>query len=264
MSQPHELILLSPYKLPGQYPLTLADDEMASWLNGYSALWHPTVLWDAKQPPRVEATYDHEAPKPGVIYAVPESPPTYLPDDWNDRVKAAGSVRFSVVADREQTLKNLYDAIRAEGAPDLAWKDAVEMPQDVVSLLFGLGWGHLYLATLSEAMEHENLLEADVFWDEIQLALASIGEFEYTPKRVTLPSPLGGEGPGVRGEEAPPVSPASDNSRSTVEATSLSTGSAPHPQPLSPEGRGEPERTGNAEGRPNGAGLRIRLDEAAC
>ena len=51
MTLPHELILLSPYKLPGQYPLTLAEDEMASWLNGYSALWHPSVLWNATQPP---------------------------------------------------------------------------------------------------------------------------------------------------------------------------------------------------------------------
>jgi hypothetical protein len=234
MSQPHELILLSPYKIPGTYPLTLAEDEMASWLNGYSALWHPSVLWNATAPPKVDATYDHETPKPGVIYAVPESPPTYLPDDWKDRVRAAGSISFAVVADREQTLKNLYEAIQAEGVPDLAWKDATDMPQDVLSLLFGLGWGYSFLATLAESMEHENLLEAEIFWDEIQLALANIGEFEYVPKRLP-PSQPGSEGPGVSEQAV-----AETASPGGQENPSVSADESPYSQPVAPDGEGEP------------------------
>ena len=56
----HELVLLSPYRFPGQNSLMLADEDMASWLNGFSALWHPALLWNAKGPPRCDAQYDHE------------------------------------------------------------------------------------------------------------------------------------------------------------------------------------------------------------
>ena len=71
----HQLVLLSPYTYPGPYPLTLADEDMAAWLNGYTAMWHPALLWQASEPPRVETPYDHETPKAATIYLVPDSPP---------------------------------------------------------------------------------------------------------------------------------------------------------------------------------------------
>src|SRR5438046_10185289 len=89
MSAP-ELVLLSPYRLPAQYALTLADDDMASWLNGYSALCHPAALWQAGAPVRVDPPYDHENPRPGHIYAAPQAPPSQLPDERERRVRAAG------------------------------------------------------------------------------------------------------------------------------------------------------------------------------
>src|SRR5438874_891009 len=102
----HELILLSPYRLPGQSSLVLANEDMASWLCGFSALWHPAVLWNAKGPPRCEAQYDHETPRPATVYVVPESPPLYLPEDWDERVRAAGSIAFRAGADRGLALEN--------------------------------------------------------------------------------------------------------------------------------------------------------------
>src|SRR2546430_1001500 len=39
-----QLILLSPYRLPTQSTLYLGDDEVAAFLNGYAALWHPAAL----------------------------------------------------------------------------------------------------------------------------------------------------------------------------------------------------------------------------
>src|ERR1700757_5250145 len=109
MSQ-RELVLLSPYRLPGQNPLVFANDDMAAWLNAYSALWHPAALWQAAGPPRVDSAYDHEEPKPGHIYAVPESPPLLLPEDWIGRVHAAGACTFRPTSDRAATLQNLRDA----------------------------------------------------------------------------------------------------------------------------------------------------------
>src|SRR5260370_30995312 len=109
----HELILLTPYTYPGQNPLQLGNEDMASWLNGYSVLWHPAALWGALRVPRFDAPYDYEEPKEGHIYAVPESPPLILPDDWNDRVKQAGAVAFLATPHRAPTPNNLLAAVES-------------------------------------------------------------------------------------------------------------------------------------------------------
>ena len=113
----HELVLLSPYRYPAQYAMTMSDEDMAAWLNGYTALWHPALLWRAKGAPRCETTYDHETPKAGFVYALPETPPAYLPDDWDERVKQAGAIVFKATPDRATTLANLKAAL-AISEPD--------------------------------------------------------------------------------------------------------------------------------------------------
>ena len=191
----HELVLLSPYRYPAQYAMTMSDEDMASWLNGFTALWHPALLWQAKGPPRCETTYDHETPKAGFIYALPETPPAYLPDDWEVRLKNVGALMFKATPDRAATLANLKAALAPE--PDAPARDAVETPAlalraqlpaslldlstDAVGPFFGLAWGHLLLAALAEAMEHENLLQVEAFWDDVQHAVALLGGLSYTP-----------------------------------------------------------------------------------
>src|SRR5260370_5903960 len=183
----HELVLLSPYKFPAQYAMTMSDEDMAAWLNGFTALWHPAVLWQAKGAPRCETTYDHEAPKAGFLYALPEPPPAYLPDDWEECVKQAGGLVFKATPDRATTLANLKAALCAEGAAALGWKQGLDLNADDVGPLFGLGWGHVLLAALSEAMEHENLLDVEAFWDAVQHAVALLGGFPYTPVTPVTP-----------------------------------------------------------------------------
>lgn len=107
-----ELFLLSPYRLPGQHSLALGDEESASFLNGYSALWHPAALAGAAGPPKIESAYDHENPTAGRIYAVPENPPLFLPDDWNQRVENAGAIAFFATPDRQTTFANLMEALK--------------------------------------------------------------------------------------------------------------------------------------------------------
>jgi hypothetical protein len=176
----HELVLLSPYKFPAQYSMTMSDEDMAAWLNAFTVLWHPAVLWQAKGAPRCEATYDHETPKPGYIYALPDSPPAYLPDDWEARVRDAGAITFKAAVDRETTLANLKAALTAEGTPALGWKDGLNLSLDELGPFFGIAWGHQLLASLAEAMEHENLLDQTAFWDDVQQAVATLGGLPYT------------------------------------------------------------------------------------
>ncbi len=184
----HELVLLSPYKFPAQYAMTLADEDMAAWLNGYTALWHPALIWQAKGPPRTEATYDHETPKANHIYALPETPPTYLPEDWEERVRQAGALVFKTNPDRATTLANLRASLTTENAPALGWKAGLDLPMEDLGPFFGLAWGHQMLASLSEAMEHENLLDQDLFWSDLQQAVALLAGLPYTPSAPPTPS----------------------------------------------------------------------------
>src|SRR5437870_6907629 len=110
MSQ-RELVLLSPYTVPAENPLLLGSEDVAAFMNGYSALWYPAVLQAAGAPPRIASPYDHEQPSQGAIYAVPETPPLVLPDDWDERVRSAGAIAFRSTSDRATTLVNLRAAL---------------------------------------------------------------------------------------------------------------------------------------------------------
>lgn len=226
MSQ-HELILLSPYRYPGQYPLTLANEDMASWLNGFSVLWHPALLYGAKEPPKVDQPYDHEQPRVGVVYVLPESPPVYLPDDWKERVQNVGSVVIHATPDRTATLQHLQEVMLAPEAPNLGLKEAFELPADLLSLFFGLGWGHLLQATLAEAMEHENLLDASGFWEEVQ---KSIGTMLAPEPPAESPAPPVEDSREPTAEAT--VSPAEDL---PIETPSGPDSSTPDDQPPPPE-----------------------------
>jgi hypothetical protein len=209
----HELVLLSPYRYPAQYAMTMSDEDMGSWLNGYTALWHPALLWQANGAPRCETTYDHETPRAGCIYALPETPPAYLPEDWDERVRQAGSLVFKATPDRATTLANLKAALCADNAPAVGWKQGLDLAADELGPFFGLAWGHLLLAALSEAMEHENLLDVATFWNDVQQAVALFAGLPYlppTPESEAPPSepppePFVTDAP--EGYEQPPLEP---------------------------------------------------------
>jgi hypothetical protein len=191
MMNPRKIVLLNPYQLPTQSPLTLAHEDMACWLNGYSALWHPAALWNASGPPAVEATYDHEQPRADHLYALPEAPQLFLPDEWEQKVRAAGSVCFKVTPDRDKTLANLVQALAAATAPGQEPPPEAALlglPADRVAPFFGIGMGFVVYAALSEAMEHENLLEADEFWYDVQQAVAALAGLPYTRPERAQPS----------------------------------------------------------------------------
>src|SRR5947209_8236554 len=64
---------------------------------------------------------------------------------------------------------------------------------DAVAPFLALGLGYLLQATLSEAMEHENLLEHDVFWQRVQQAIATLAGLPYTPPAVPDTPPSHGD-----------------------------------------------------------------------
>jgi hypothetical protein len=168
-----ELILLSPYRFPAQNAQYLGDDDVAALLNGCTALWHPAALRGAAGPPRLASPYDHEQPTAGHVYAVPESPPLVLPDDWEQLVRDAGAACFKATPDRAATLANLKEALRSLGGePEAA--ALLDLDAERVAPFFGIGFGYHLLDALFEAMEHERMLSAAEFWQDVGDAVAAL------------------------------------------------------------------------------------------
>jgi hypothetical protein len=175
-----ELILLSPYRFPAQSAQYLGDDDVTCLLNGCAALWHPAALFGATGPPRLASPYDHEEPTAGHLYAIPETPPLVLPDDWEHRVRSAGAAFFRATPDRRETLDNLRDALR-DLAPEAPLLD---LETERAAPFFGIGFGYHLLDALFEAMEHERMLSGADFWEDVSGAVAALnGPDPDAPRR---------------------------------------------------------------------------------
>lgn len=177
---PRELILLSPYQFPGQNSSMIGNDEVGDFLNGYSALWHPAALAGAIGPPRMASPYDFEQPGAGHLYAIPENPPQYQPEDWEQRVREAGAIAFRSTADRDATLANLAAALASrndwEGAAAPVDAHLIDLAAEKVRSFRAIGMGFAIVSALFEAMEHENLLAVPDFWQEVQDAVKALGD----------------------------------------------------------------------------------------
>ena len=167
MTVPRDAYLLSPYRPPTSYPVSLSAEEASAWLAGYLALWHPAVLAVIQRPPQAASSYDHDQPNEGAIYAVPEGPHLYQPDDWPDRVRQAGAVAISASPDLAECQRLLLAGLAEAGAGDAF----TETPADLLRYFTAIGYGYLLVEFLFDAMDHEHLLDADGFWADIQQAV---------------------------------------------------------------------------------------------
>lgn len=168
-----QLHLLSAARLPSSYPLQLAADEVAAWLNGYAALWHPAALAGASQPPQASVSYDHDLPKTGYIYCTPRGPHLFQPEDWRERVAGVGAVVFESTANRAETQAHLLQALRERGGAD-SGAALFDVPDRVVRYFQGLGFGYILLDNLYEAADHQRLLDVEGFWSSVTAAVESL------------------------------------------------------------------------------------------
>lgn len=166
-----DAFLLSPYRPPTSYPVSLNSDEASAWLNGYFALWHPAVVVRIGKPPSSASSYDHDQPSENAIYALAEGPHLYQPDDWPQRILDANAVSFRATADRTATLAEF-----ARAMPTTEETAALlNAPDDIVRAFAGVGFGYVAIDTLFEAMEHDKLLDVTGFWSDVTAAAKAVG-----------------------------------------------------------------------------------------
>ncbi len=175
-------VLLSPYRLPTNHPVYINEEDMGAWLNGWVMLWHPASLFLCDLMPRVDSAYDHENPRPGRIYFLPENPQQFLPDDWRYRVQENGAIVITPVTSRDETVANYVQAIRqaAEGeqsrehfsAPEL--EKLLALTPEQLAPFFGTGFAYAVIDGLYEATDHERLLAAEEFWNDLKQAVQAL------------------------------------------------------------------------------------------
>ncbi len=164
---PRESHLLSPYRPPTSYPVSLNAEEATSWLNGYFALWHPAALVGLDRPPQASSTYDHDMPKEGALYTVPSGPHLYQPDDWADRLQEANAASAPATLDADATTAGILRACRTLGTPE----ELLNVSASTVILFQSLGYSYLLIESLFDAMDHDHLLDAAGFWADVQSAV---------------------------------------------------------------------------------------------
>ncbi|CAN5384792.1 hypothetical protein BH11PLA2_BH11PLA2_08040 [soil metagenome] len=175
---PRQLFLLSPYRPPTSYPVSLSAEEASAWLNAWAALWHPLALRGAILPPLPASSYDHNEPAAGAIYALPAGPSLYLEADWKTKVEAAPAFTFDATPDRKATLASLKLALGNDPEFDT-------VPPEVVRWFAGIGFGHLMLDTLFDAMNHDKLLDLEAFWQDVQDATAVVHDVDAVRAKLT-------------------------------------------------------------------------------
>jgi len=145
---------------------------MAAWLNGIHSAVHPACCGQAKAAPRCETTYDHEVPKPGYIYALPGIAASVLcRDDWETRVKQAGSARLQGDAGPDGDAGE--SSKRCCRLPERAWLEGRAGTSGPTSVpFFGLAWGQQLLASWPRRWDTRTCSDQAAFWDDVQQAVA--------------------------------------------------------------------------------------------
>jgi hypothetical protein len=158
-----QLVLLTTYRPSSKYRVSLSREEADAFLNGYLALWHPAVVSLSAEPPTFASHYEFETPTGNHLFAVPEIPPSYQPEEWSVRQREAGSLTFAAKVSWTETLSALGEALGV----------AVEDSEAGCVPFLGLGLGYLILEAFVDAQDHVNPLDKTAFYGEVrQAALA--------------------------------------------------------------------------------------------
>ena len=184
-----EAVLLSPYRPPTSYPVSLNSEEVEAWLRGYFALWHPALLRVVNRPPNAASTYDHDVPRAGFLYAIPTGPTLYQPENWGEQVAENTGASFQTFADAKRTEDSLRVALtewESRNPTEPIPQTLRDAPAEIVRQFEAIGFGHLLVETLFDAASHDHLLDHEGFWNDVKAAVAALANSNPGEVRVQL------------------------------------------------------------------------------
>lgn len=148
--------LISQHSLPTTCTLYIDEEAIARWLNGYLAFWHPAAVSQTQKPPLVEG--------PGFLTGLSEGIACVADPDTSIPTMPDTAGHFLPTLDAQSTNNNLFQAL---GIDPAVFQNLDQQP---ALQLRSLGFAYLTLNGLFEAMNHENLISHESFWEECQLA----------------------------------------------------------------------------------------------
>ena len=172
-----DAFLLSPYRPPTSYPVSLDPLEAETWLSSWFTLWHPAVLDRLAHPPTASTIYEHDPPTSGCVYALPNGPSDNHPEDWQHRAIEANCIVFDAVKDQAATFENLRQAFAKVNAAS----ELFDVGPNVAGKFAAIGYGLLIVESMFDAMDHQPLLDVDGFKQDMRLALDALkqhGDYE--------------------------------------------------------------------------------------
>ncbi|MSR30104.1 MAG: hypothetical protein EXR99_01240 [Gemmataceae bacterium] len=153
-------ILVSSHRLPTTDPLYLDDNQVAEFLNGYCALWHPCAIQLANSPPKILNPGELTDIQPEILLCFTSDIQEFPGKEWEQLPNR----RFMAAQNRPECLNNLLQAVEGPPAP------TTPESEKVLGLFFGTGYSYLTLNSLFDAMQHENLISHESFWEESKQA----------------------------------------------------------------------------------------------
>jgi hypothetical protein len=160
------LVMLSPYRMPTHHALMLGEADTLAWQHAWRLLWHPALLQRANQLPLIADPTDHGVPEANTLYALPESPTPYVPENWYELVRQSGAVAVLSAHDWAESLKRLHAAVAQVFDPGVF----AAITDDTCGHCFALGFGFAVVDTLFDAMEHTKILDVPAFTAEVRAA----------------------------------------------------------------------------------------------
>ena len=161
----NELIVLIPCHSLEDFPTELGEEPAASLLNGFSILWHPSLLASTGAFPKWERSDDTLSVEPDRLVVVPTPCDEWVPSTWVERARREGSTVIADEHDREKMLHQALEPLELETAVD----------SDLVADFLGLGTAYLQIELLTRHMRNfSNLDEVHMQREAVAAAQAAI------------------------------------------------------------------------------------------
>src|SRR5579883_644491 len=143
-------------------PASLSDQEALGAWCAVSSLWHPALLAQTSELPRIEDVETPSPPGRGEVRVIAAGAADRLPSGYRTQVEDAGAILLEGGTNREKLICEILERIDGGELPDLGDED-VKLARDFLAL----GTARWWLRDLTIAMGHADGLDVPSLTREV-------------------------------------------------------------------------------------------------